>query len=561
VLDTLRIDDREVNRLCDEADNVFIEMKQGKSWLNLFDESSIRRNLTELVRIVSGTSTIPGSATPLPRSSIDWRMPNYPIFPLNSQLYSQLQSRLVAAVAQIGFQASGASDLSTSIRQSTYETVRDAMSSISTVANLLVITLANSRQDCFTWSTHQEHMEREATLVLDYQRMIMAKETARKFQDELNFLKTHMRRHQRFTENYLKLLPSSLALIYQDEYNRAIGVGSSRSGSASFSSRSFPASPSSSTFSPSSSVTNIESALMRSQQEMGWMRRIKELEEDRSKRAAELEEERRLNFKLAGENSLLKSTAATVPQHAQMQMEDLRRKISGLEASYAVERDQLTNQLTEANMEISTAGTEVSLRQKQVESLSKSLAQADLVAKSLQRSLEESQVREMEQRAALEAQSQLVKETEERYKRMESDFGIKSAELEEMKKKADMLQLDLSVKEAVNLQLTDEVDTLKRDKSQSHADAALARKLFEEASPGIAPESAELHSKDKDHLVKMVLHLRSLVLDHGKDTQMAIDVSSQLQVENHNLRNQLRAVQEMLSSYQSQLSALRSSSD
>jgi len=512
-------------KLCDDADKVFLEMDPRKSWLKLFDERSVRDNLAELSRLTAS-----------PRAPLPWELLEYPSYTVPSSTIAQFSTRLAQEVSKLAL--SGA-ESNSSIRQSIYDVATDAHQHICTTFNMIVVKMANARQDAWTWSENRTRMEKEAELALDYERMLNAKLVAERFQSEMNHLKVLTRRHQQFfTEGLARLLPTDLAVLYRKEYHAALtdrlaGRASSSSSSSSLSpssssssSTSPIASPAASAASPqpSSSSTSIDAAMYKSRVESAQSKRISELEDERT-------ELRRMNAKLTNDNALLKSKVACVSvaeMSGSAMLEELRRELAELQASYAAELNR-ASALSDSISEQFVQKAEMQVSAKRAEERALTFA-AELEQSRAERTRLEGDLKTTKARAsdaelavqshvgvigdqqrqldlAISEMSRLqedLKKTEAHLKMMEADLSQREADLQEKEKVMRAKEEELSLKEAQNLQLSDEIESLRNERQQSSTDALFARRL--NAESGEDPLRAELGGRSKEELISLFMN-------------------------------------------------------
>jgi hypothetical protein len=495
-----------LQRLCDEADQVYIEMVNPKqSWLSFFKEKEVRDNLAKLSSIVSS-----------PRAPITWRMLEYPSFPSN---FSTIQS-LLSRLAQANSNTSGTGiELSATARQQIYGIVQESYTEISRVINFAIVKMTHSREDVLTWNANRDKMILEDELIDDYLRMFHAREIEKSFQAELNKLKSLQTRYRTFTETHFNLLPTNLQFIYRQEYKKAIGSGDwAINPSHIGASRASPASPAS-----SSSGSGIDAALQRSRIESALHRRVAQLEADRT-------ELRKENAKLTNDNALLKSKVSMAPVENIMQVEELKRELDGLKTSYATEVQSLKDDFVLQIEEVALSGRAAKTAQEKLnkayqdnESMRLQIEVSKASMSTLERSLEEAHHRLQTQDKAVAEQQRQLEESQRRINLTslhvsKLETAVKEHELKVLDREKAVQQKEeelskalqeLTEKEVKYLQLSDEVDSLRRGQAQSSADAAYARKLHDEASPGVDPAIAELSTKDKESLIGMVQNLKT----------------------------------------------------
>lgn len=361
-----------MEKLCLEASKVEV---CGSTWLALFDETTVRNNLSELSRLLP-------THTP-----IKWLMLDYPNTPLASTLIQQLSTRLKTTIDTIN---SAGSDLSGSVRQAVVDVVREAYPHLATALNAILIKLAQARQDLITWSNSKQKLEREKELVQDYERMKLARAVSDSVQDELNRLKRFARTESDIAPQYARLLPTTLSVALQQERQKAIDALLRVFGT------SLPASTAStssqvSTFPYSSSGPSLAASISHSATTTNMRRQINRLEQ-------EIRDLKRQNVTLAKEKALSASS-----------IEKLNSEISKLAQSTTQNVGQ-TEEIERLERELQEALTALKARDEEIAAIraETALARAKYAEEIATRDAElaktkEALVKEMEASAQLEA--------------------------------------------------------------------------------------------------------------------------------------------------------------
>jgi hypothetical protein len=210
--------DCDMKRLCDDASSVMVIVdreKPAESWLSLFGEHAMRANLERLSR------TVRDSKSKVP---IKWMLDDYPTGAATTltDFDATLLSKMAALSARVTM--FGVDDMPDFVvRRAVYELLAAVQPGLAHILNKVIGSMLRGKIDLATWLSKKDVLLECGELMLDYERVLNARQLCNVWNSEIEHLRCLSERHASFSPAYWRLMPFILTCTYDVEMAETLG--------------------------------------------------------------------------------------------------------------------------------------------------------------------------------------------------------------------------------------------------------------------------------------------------------------------------------------------------